>query len=803
MKSVKFSQSLAFRLNVFIFSMSVIIVTAIALIFMQVGNKKLLERVNHQLELQSQTLSVAFQANPYGIHAERIIASLTMIPALNRLSLIRESDHKIVATNYVNGINGNDVLSPSLLNTIQINNKRTTDSPWENTVIQDVYYYFYPILLVDTESNKSQRFLLMYEYDLTNEQQALINEMLDYLLIVSLGFAGLLIANIFNIQTQIISPLKKLSYEIQRTAADPVPVEETNNELGILSSAYNTSINIRRQQELQLAQSRRHIDSIAFQVPVLLAYIDKTLSITYANQRFLAWINKTTEDIGTLDFKTIIDEYTNFDCSKAVEQTLKGQPQKFDGIFQLNGLLNRNIHINLIPDIDDNNQVVGFFSCIDDYTQLEKNKQEIEHYARKLEVSNVVLEQAKCNAEKAEKIKADFLACMSHEIRTPMNGIIGMLDILGRSNLKQEQTELLKLADASAHDLLSLINDILDFSKIESGKLTLESIPFNIKDEILSTVKLLSIQSDKKGLQIKVQPDIFNNQIVIGDPTRFRQILVNLIGNAIKFTQEGEIIIQPSMTVMPNDKVCFSCAIEDSGIGMTPEQQHSLFKPFTQADSTTTRQYGGTGLGLAIVKQLCQQMGGDINVDSNFGEGATFTFSLQLTVAKELPIESETTAAIEQKNVIKLSGSHKILLAEDNKINQIVAKKALAELSIDVEIVENGQLAINKLSESGDEYALVLMDCLMPELDGYEATKAIRRGEAGTQNKQITIIAMTANAMKGDREKCLAVGMNDYIAKPVKIENLKQLLAKWLTPEPEESVTMPYKNTPKTHIDLT
>jgi len=802
-KAIKFSQSLAFRLNFVIFATSIVIVCIIGLILTQTNNNKLLAQIDHRLELQSQTLSVAFQANPYGMHAERIVESLTMIPALNRLSLIRESDHKIVATNSEDGRTVNNVLTASLINSLEISEESNTTSPWKNTIIQDVYYYFYPILLVDAESNKSQRFLLMYEYNLSNEQQVLINEMYDYLLIISLSFFTLFIVNIALVKSHVINPLGKLSYDIQRSAADPIPMEEANNELGILASAYNSSIDIRKKQELQLAQSRRHIDSIAFQVPVLLAYIDKALTITYANQRFLAWINKTTDDIGKLDFKSIIEEYTNLDCSKAFEQTLKGQPQKFDGIFQLNGLLNRNIHINLIPDIDDNNQVAGFFSCIEDYTQLEKNKQEIENYARKLEVSNVVLEQAKCNAEKAEKIKADFLACMSHEIRTPMNGIIGMLDILGRSELKQEQNELLKLADASAHDLLSLINDILDFSKIESGKLTLESIPFNIKDEILSTVKLLSIQSEKKGLQIKVQPDIFNNQIVMGDPTRFRQILVNLIGNAIKFTKEGEIVIQPSMTVMPNDKVCFSCAIKDSGIGMTPEQQHQLFKPFTQADSTTTRQYGGTGLGLAIVKQLCQQMAGDIEVESNFGEGATFTFSLQLAVANEMPIAPQTPEAVEKDNVIKLSDAHKVLLAEDNKINQIVAKKALAELSISVDIVENGQLAIDKLAESGEEYALVLMDCLMPELDGYEATKAIRRGEAGTQHEQITIIAMTANAMKGDREKCLAVGMNDYIAKPVKIDSLKQLLAKWLTPKPEENLNPPYKNKPQAHIDST
>ncbi len=557
----------------------------------------------------------------------------------------------------------------------------------------------------------------------------------------------------------------------------------------------------------------------------------------------------------------------------------------------------------------------------------EKNTQTSE-LLEKTQKMNDSLEKLTIEAQQASLAKGDFLASMSHEIRTPMNGVMGMLGLLIRTALTEKQKNYTNMAKSSAEALLTVINDILDFSKIEAGKLDLELLDFNILNQLSEFIAINAYVAQEKNIELILDPSQITTADVKGDPGRIRQILNNLVGNAIKFTREGEIIIKASLTENVND-LLLTVSVIDSGIGIPDDKLPTLFDSFTQADTSTTREFGGTGLGLAITKQLCELMNGSITATSTLGKGSNFTFSLTLgkgnntqssipkvslvntpiLIVDDNAINREVlrgqlqlwgatvteatcapeaiklleknpkkfTIAIIDMHMPKMNGAElgkvirqnpennhihlimmtsvsergdakyfselgfdayfpkpatpkdlrdalmisldngtallhakplvthhylkdlkktepsktRILLVDDNRINLEVALGILEDMGYNADTANDGEEAITALCNAPTDapYQIVLMDCQMPILDGYSASKKIRSGEIADINKDVPIIAMTANAMQGDKDKCLAAGMSDYLAKPVTIEDLEEKIEYWLKQTPEQHKT--------------
>jgi signal transduction histidine kinase/ActR/RegA family two-component response regulator/uncharacterized membrane protein affecting hemolysin expression len=650
---------------------------------------------------------------------------------------------------------------------------------------------------------------------------------LDIFIVIAFTITGLFIAYavISALQKSITGPVIDLTQKMKAVSEKKdysIRAEKTtDDELGVLVKGFNgmltqiqerdkklSKYNEGLEQKIQertgelmkmnddlanavdeLITERQNLQTIFNAASVAMILIDADMKIVRINDSGIKFFGKETSGfIGTLPGSGIgcinstknpggcghSPACTNCPLLKAIDSTLySGQP--VHGLETQAELLVNGKIIRPWLEISAEFLTLGgrkyVLMALHDITELKKAEEESR--------------MAKEAADRANRTKSEFLANMSHEIRTPINGVIGFTDMMLETNLMKDQAMYAEMIKQSGETLLTLINDILDLSKIEAGQISLESIEFDIKEIAYHICEIAKLWTRDKPVKVLYRAEEGVPASVKGDPVRFRQLLLNLMGNAVKFTASGEIEISLRVEEEKEELVKLHVAVRDTGIGIPADKLAIIFEPFQQADASTTRKFGGTGLGLTICKKLVSLMNGNIWVESEHGKGTTFHFTLLLgklrmktdeTVKKETPGKESTF--ITAGDVQDIS----ILVAEDNPVNQRLITMMLKKMGNRVEIANNGKEAVEKFTDAPEKFDLIFMDIQMPEMDGYEAAGMIR--ERGFND--VPVIALTANAMQGDKEKCLEAGMNDYLTKPVRKDAVIEIMKKWIAGSSEE-----------------
>ena len=563
---------------------------------------------------------------------------------------------------------------------------------------------------------------------------------------------------------------KTLTYEEYLTLADGLhtflaikgPMRDASGEvIGLFGIARDISERKKAEDDLRVEKEKaeRYLNI----AEVILIALDARARITLINRKGYQILGyKKDELIGKDWFEICLRPQDRESLYEVNRRIIRGEIEAFEYCesYILNKMGEERLiawHTTTIK--DDTGQIIGTLSSGEDVTDRKRYEE--------------MLLKAKDAAEEATRAKSEFLANMSHEIRTPMNAVIGATCLLQGESLTPEQKEYAETIRSSGEALLSIINDILDLSKSDGGMMELERQPFNLQRRIEATLDFVAVRASEKGLKLDYAIEDDVPSVILGDPTRFGQILTNLLNNAVKFTERGTVEISVSGRKQEDERYEIHFAVKDTGIGIPENKIERLFQPFSQVDASTTRKYGGTGLGLAISRRLVNLMGGKIWAKSIVGVGSTFHFTISAESSFEVPLDNFECASEKDLNHAEIDHTLRILLAEDNLVNQKVAQKMLSKLGYGATVAANGIEVLQALENQ--HFDVILMDVQMPEIDGLEATRSIRkRWRDGPK-----IIAMTASALKGDREMCLAAGMDDYISKPVSMEELARTLCRY------------------------
>lgn len=529
--------------------------------------------------------------------------------------------------------------------------------------------------------------------------------------------------------------------------------------VGVISNNITAS----KKLETELTMSNNRFTSLFYNSPICVIIADmQTSRFIMVNNNFLQTFGyEKSELIGKSvdEINLIVSEEDRVKLRESLTTQGRIRDVEFK-MYKKSGEIFYSLSSVDVINVDGRMQIVSAFQDITERKKMEDR-----------------LHEAKQLAEDATASKSNFLANMSHEIRTPLNAMLGFSDLLSKTSLSYEQKEYLEAIETSGKNLMGIINDILDFSKIEAGMLSLETVPFSIQQTVHSVYAMFFSKAQKKGLRLFSSVDPNVPSLVAGDPTKFNQILINLIGNAIKFTSEGTVMIECTVKKLQADKLILQVSIKDTGIGIPHEKLGKIFDRFTQAEDSTTRNFGGTGLGLSIAKKLVEMQGGELMVTSEPGKGSEFLFTIHYTVAysnEYVHNENQVTHP-----ALNFQGT-KTLIVEDNPLNQKLASTLLRNEGFEVEVAENGEMAVQFLKER--QYDVILMDIQMPIMDGYEATSEIRT----KLNIKTPIIAMTANAIAGEKERCIELGMDDYITKPFKAEFLLDMIARIISKDTDK-----------------